>query len=149
MKLALILACLLSLSLPTAAQDSNFKGWVFYEEGDLSPTYRVIKSQKQLDSFLEILPKKAPHKRQPAPKNPDPLLLTNAVDFTKNILVIAMRKGTISTHPIYLAKDTQEDKVVLWFEIPDPPPEARPYGWGVYRGVLIPRTDKPIKVKFD
>lgn len=140
---------LLSVCGPSAAQPNQFKGWVFFEKDDEPLQSVILRNEKELEVFRKRIPKQVPTKKHPAPANKDPLLSGSPVDFTKHILVLALRDETISAHPSYLASDSQQDKVVVWFEIPEPPPEARPFGWGVYRGVLIPKTSKPIIVKFD
>ena len=125
------------------------KGWVFFDEEKASPEVLIIEDLDSFRKFQKQLPERKPSKKQPAPENEDPFRKLDAVDFATERVVIVSRSQTISAHPIYLATDTQSDQVVVWFEIPEPPPEARPYGWGVYRAVVLPQSEKPIVVKFD
>lgn len=143
-----LLLCVLA---PLAAQEptSQYKGWVYHGESHPSPEHILIDSDKDLDGFRERIPQNRPTKKQPAPANNDPLLKHGEVDFSKHVLFVVTRNQTISAYPEFLGTEDSGDDVVLRFRIPEPPPEARPYGWGTYRAVLLPRSDRAYRVKYD
>jgi hypothetical protein len=142
----LLMLCL--LTLPLGAESSQFTGWVYFDEETDSPQTLIIRTVGELKAFQARLPDRVPSKKHPAPENKDPLRSASPVDLEKHILIVALRSGTISAHPVHLATSKGETGVTVTFSTPDPPAEARPYGWGVYRAILIPRTKKTITIEF-
>ena len=137
------------LSAALAEPPVQYKGWVYYETSDPSPHYQIVDNEKALDEFRQRIPKKRPTKKHPAPPNEDPLLQEGALDFQKNLLIVVMRDETISAYPEFKSVQEDEHQVVVHFHLPEPPPEARPFGWGTYRAVVLPIQKKPYQVKLD
>jgi hypothetical protein len=137
-----------SLASP-AEPPEQFKGWVYFEENNRSPHFQILDNQEDLEQFRKRIPKQIPSKKKPAPPNEDPLLESGRIDFQKNILLVVTRGQTLSAYPVLENIEESEEQVVLLFDLPEPPPESRPYGWGTYRAVLLPVQNKQYKVKFD
>ena len=135
-----------SVCISGSAQEEHFKGWVYFKEGDPSPHYEVITERSALDKFIERIPEKRPTKRHPAPPNDDPLR-TIQIDFEQQSLIVVTRDETLSAYPEL--KDTTDSgpETVIRFSLPQTPPEARPYGWGTYRALLVP-SGKKYRVEF-
>jgi hypothetical protein len=147
-RLGLLVALTLWLSvgtvadLPDADSPRLYRGHLL--QGAIGPASRVIDTPEALAEFVSCLPPDLPSKRQPAPANPDPLRLPGfQLDFAKEVLVVAVHLDTVSAFPEY--RGVRQEQVL--FEISDPPPEARPYGWGVYTGVVLPRRQSGWKIQ--
>ncbi len=110
-------------------------------------TFLVIENERQFADFVGSLPDEVPSMKEPAPANPDPLRKGYEIDFSKNVLVVAIHRDTISAFPVYKGVQSTKGARVVKFDIPSPPPEARPYGWGVYNAVVLDKAGKPIKVE--
>lgn len=134
----------LLLTFPVAAE--QHKGWLFTEA--LEPFHLVLVDQESLEKFREKLPERIPAMKQPAPLNPDPLKTTSLVDFSKQRLLIVAVPDTTSAYPIFQSRTERDGVLIVTVEIPEPPPEAKPYGWGVYIAIPLPDTGKPIKIDY-
>ena len=135
------------LAFPAGAESETYGGWLHVDEDSESPRFQVIRNQEEFQDFLALIPKKRPHKRQPAPPNNDPLLKKN-IDFEKQVLVVAIRTQTLSFRPEYLGTTENDKSITLSFSVPELKPEARPFGWGVYLAVPVSKTEKELKVVF-
>jgi hypothetical protein len=146
----LVLLALLCVMTPLGAQEvkAQFKGWVYFEEHHPDPHYQIFDNEKALDEFRGRIPRLRPQMKKPAPPNEDPLLEKNKIDFTKYRLLVVTWGQTLSAYPVLEDIEETPDEVVLIFDLPEPPPEAMPHGWGTYRAVLLPIYHKPFKVKF-
>ena len=142
---------MLLCALPLSAQEGpeQFKGWVYYETHHPSPHHELIRSEKALNEFRKRIPKHRPTKKKPAPAHDDPLAKEGRIDFSKYLLIVVSRDDTLSAYPVLTGVVETKEQVVVWFELPEPPPEAMPYGWGTYRAVLLPVQDKDYTVEFD
>lgn len=130
----LMLAC---LCLAGGAEETPFQGWVYFEEGDPSPYIQTITDRAALDEFRGRIPEYRPTKKKPAPTNDDPLR-TREIDLGEQTLVVVSRNHTISAYPEFVGQEEADAETLLKFRLPEPPPEARPYGWGTYRALLVP-----------
>lgn len=130
-----VLLCALSL-----AESRRYQGF-FHTEETGTVTW-VIRSKAQLAAFRALIPKTKPYKRQPAPLNDDPLL-TDAIDFSKEMLLVAGRGDTLSARP-ELVKVESGEKLTLTWSLPELPPEAKPQGLGAYSGVVLPVTEAEV-----
>ncbi len=108
---------------------------------------QVITSKEELAKFAACIPATLPQKRGPEPPNPDPLRGDFTVDFEKEILVIAVHRDTLSAFPNFLGTSMDGEGISVDFEIPEPPPEAKPDGWGVYTAVVLPKSDIPTRIE--
>lgn len=149
----LVLAFLGIFSLASFAEEPRqFTGWIFTHEGleDSAPEsgFRIIDNEEAMAEFRKKIPKTKPSKKQPAPANDDPLLGKVRLDFAEQRLVLVWRGETISSHPTLVSVEQNSKAKVFKVFLPEPPPEARPYGWGVYRAFLVPRDGKKIEVEF-
>lgn len=136
---------LVLMLLSQAAVAEPARGWIYYDEP--KPVHFVIRDQESFMKFRAKLPEEAPSKKRPAPKNSDPFL-RQAPDFSKEMLVVVACGETISSHPRLLKKKSSGTGVTLVVEIPEPPPEARPYGWGVYLGITLPASTGKVQVEY-
>ncbi len=126
-----------SVCISGSAQEEQFKGWVYFEEGDPSPHYQVIADQSTWEKFLKRIPAHRPTKRKPSPPNEDSLK-KKQVDFERYRLIVVTRDETLSAYPEFKDLTESGPETVIRFSLPQPPPEARPYGWGTYRALLVP-----------
>ena len=145
----LSLLMLLALWGSSSASPETYKGWVFLDEKE-HPAVEVIviESAKQFNAWQKRLPDKVPSKKRPGPANPDPLRKPNAIDFSKHRLLVLERAQTLSGYPAFVELKESDDEILAVFKLPELVPEARPFGWGAYRAVLIPRVGKSIQVKY-
>ena len=148
----LVLALMGIFSMNVTAEElKQFSGWVSTQEGPLGngpPSgYEIISDRKALSAFQKRIPKKRPSKKHPAPKNEDPLLSEKPIDFSKERLVVVWRDQTISAHPRLIGHRKSSTSHVLEVLIPQPPPEARPFGWGVYRAFVLPKDKRKVTVE--
>lgn len=144
MRAVWLLICL--MVLPALAEPH--KGWIFTDRTDDDGFHQILDSQEALEAFRKSLPVRVPSKKHPAPANPDVLLNSSLVDFSRQRLLILARGETISTHPKVLSQKESKDTIVFKVELPEPPPEARPFGWGVYIAVPLPKNGKKVDVQF-
>jgi hypothetical protein len=146
---------LVLLSAPTPGQaDQQQSGSAgplvltgFVRQSDLGPGSKVIETAEQLADFVSCLPDELPSKKQPAPPNPDRFRHGFSPDFSQEVLVVVVHRDTISAFPVYKGLKVNSDGRVVKFDVPGPPPEARPYGWGVYTAVILPRSSLPTKIQ--
>ena len=135
-----------SFCISASAQEEQFQGWIYFDDVAPSPHYQVITEQSAMDKFRKRIPENRPTKRHPAPPNDDPLR-TRQIDFEQQSLIVVTRDETLSAYPEFKDKTESEAVTVIRFSLPQPPPEARPYGWGTYRALLVP-SGKNYRVEF-
>lgn len=112
------------------------------------PASQVIDSQEALADFVSCLPDKLPSMKQPAKANPDPMRQKGfTVDFSTEVMVVVVQRDTLSAYPKYQGVETGPGGRVVKFALPQPPAEARPYNWGVYTAVILPRAGGPVTIK--
>ncbi len=113
-----------------------------------APVGRVIRDQAGYDALVATIPKFRVQMKQPAPPNKDPLLKKPKIDFTRHMLVVALRRNMYYGPKItrVLLARGRELIVDILYESPE-----RIHGLasradvGRYEAVVVPRTDeKPI-----
>lgn len=145
--ISLVAMLLLGCWFPAWSQEAPrvLGGYILQEKS--SAVDQVITTREQLAEFVACISPTLPDKRHPDRPNPDPLRGEFSIDFDKEILAIAVHRDTISAFPIFLGRSMDGEGISVDFEIPEPPPEARPYGWGVYTGVILPKTEIPTRIE--
>lgn len=111
------------------------------------PNSGVIETPEQLASFAACIPEHLPHKKNPAPPNPDPLRKSFKLDFSREMMVIVVHHDTISAYPKFQGVEESGQVRVVKFDLPGRPAESRPYGWGVYTAVILPKVAVPTELK--
>ncbi len=140
-----MLSTVLLLALPCLGQtngnDENpslLRGYLM--QTMMTPASYLLTNPEQLKAFVEMLPPNIPFKILPAPANPDPFLHDFTVDFSKNLLAVAVRRNGTTNFPSFLGIREQPGGVrTIHFEIAAPTAEAYPLGWAVYSAVVVPR----------
>ena len=103
-------------------------------------TVRVLRDEKSYKSFISGLPKKTITKG-PGKPNPDPLLKSPNVDFTKDMVVLVEYDFMWSTPKV---KKVHEKDGKLWIQAEFKMPEAimqHAGGVGSYTAIVVPRSD--------
>lgn len=136
-----------SLASPSAEERPRvLAGFVLQSQH--GPPSQVIATPEALAEFVACLPEELPHKQQPAPSNPDALRTGSlTLDFRTEVLVVCVHRDTISAFPDYKGVVVESEFMMADFDVPAPPPESRPYGWGVYTAVILPKSSLPIRVR--
>lgn len=106
----------------------------------------TIRDDAAYDAFIARLPARRIQQRQPAPPSTDPLRARPPIDFAHEVLIAVVRPQTLSAVPDV---EVATDRGVLHvrYTLPPRPPEARPYGIGVYHAIVVPRP--PGAIAFD
>lgn len=140
---------LLSFGGHRSAAQGQARVWQgFVLQSELGPASQVIDSPEALAQFIACLPERLPHMKEPAPLNDDPLREPGfSLDFEHSLLVVCVHRDTISAFPEYKGNQAEPDARMVDFDVPSPPPEARPYDWGVYTAVLLPKGDLPTRIR--
>lgn len=90
---------------------TRYRGRVFVRVPHTEMKPRVIESQAELDEFVADIPKEEITKKQPAPPSTDPLLAKVAIDFDKQMLLVAFRTTTMYVHPVFAVPRVAGDKI--------------------------------------
>jgi hypothetical protein len=144
MRLLLIVLLTTVLAAHTLAQET-LGGYLI--QTALTPESYQITTARELQSFVSMLPKVTPFKTLPATPNPDPFVKGYSPNLDENILVIATGRDRIGQPPIFQGIEILEDGTrLVKFLLPPRTAQAYPYGWGVYTGVVLPRTEAATKV---
>lgn len=146
---------LLCLWLPGLAQEISdetetrvMRGYIL--QNGITPESYVIENAEQMKAFVSTLPLTVPTKTVPAPANTDPLLKGPAIDFSSNVLVVAVGRDTISRYPRYLGIETLRDGTrQVVFSFTRKQGEPYPFGWAVYTAVVLPRVEALTVVRVD
>lgn len=130
---------IISLLAPSGAQE--MLGGYLVQTAITPESYQITNSQ-DLQSFVTMLPKATPFKTLPATPNPDPLLRGYAPDFERSVLYVATGRDRIDQPPVYQGVEflTDGTRLVKFF-LPRRTSPTHPYGWAVYTGVVLPRSD--------
>lgn len=110
---------------------------------------RFIRSESELESFREMIPKKEITKRAPAPDSDDPLLKPVDVDFSKEMIVVAFRIDTMYVHPKLDNVRAEGDKLLIDLKYPplgDTQFNAAQSGIGTYQAIVVKRFEGAIEV---
>lgn len=114
--------------------------------GGLSP--RVIRTQADYERFVSALPQRKIQKKRPAPPSDDPLLALPKIDFSQEILIVALR-DSMYVHPELgpiVAKGDDLEVQVVYPPLGDTVMAAAMHGVGVYAAVVVPSC--PGEVRF-
>ena len=155
-RLFLSLALALVIILPAAAQVEEeeaappeiLHGYIY--QNAITPESYLITSPEELKAFTQYLSPVKPYKILPAPPSNDPFLKGLTVDFEQNVVVVAVGRDRIEGFPEYLGTyDTAEGEREVRFVIPAPASNAFPYGWAIYSGLILPRTEAQTRIQVE
>ncbi len=147
-----LLTTLFSLLLlaPTVAQVGTPHGHPlggYLIQTAITPESYQITNTRDLESFVELLPKVTPYKTLPATPNPDRFLNGYKPDLETSILIVATGRDRITDPPIFQGLETLADGTrLVKFFLPDRSTRTHPYGWAVYTGVILPRVPGETRV---
>ena len=113
-------------------------------KGKLSPL-TVVRDAKAYAIVLDLIPRKQISRTRPAPPNKDPLLKKPPIDFAKHTLLYISRPSM--SRPVFKKIIKGKKEVVVTVEFRRAEIVARPVNVGTYSAVLIPRSDKPIRLE--
>ena len=105
----------------------------------------VVQDAKSYTRFLSRIPSKQISRTRPAPPNKDPLLKKPVFDFSKSTLLTIDRPAM--ARPVFKGIIENKKEVVVSVEFPREFPAARPIDIGTYTAVLIPKTEKPVRLQ--
>jgi len=111
----------------------------------LAPGGRVIRDQAGYDALVATLPKRRVQMKQPAPLNDDPLLKKPKIDFSRQMLVVAIRHSMFHGPKIRRVLLVRGRELIV--EILHESPEgimamASRSDVGTYEAVVVPRADE-------
>ncbi len=128
-------------------KSKQYQGHILVEAGS-GCHGETIRTKEDYQRFQQRIPPILPSKRRPPEENPDPLRTTLPWEFTTEMVLLAVRSDTLSAVPELHNLIEDEEEIVVTFVLEPPPPEAYPYGWGVYRAIVVPRSDKKVRYRF-
>lgn len=106
----------------------------------------AVRDDEAYDALRARLPAHRVQQRQPAPPSDDPLRARPLVDFGAQMLVVVVRGGSLA--PVTIAQvERAAHSVVVHVAVAPAPPEARPFGVGVYAAVLVPRAEGALELR--
>ena len=105
----------------------------------------VVRDAKAYARFLSRIPREQISRTRPAPPNTDPLLKKPRVDFAKHTLLVVTRESM--TRPVFKNITATRMETLALVDFPREVIAARPTHIGTYTAVLIPRTDKSVRLK--
>ncbi|MCB9563735.1 MAG: hypothetical protein H6709_23800 [Kofleriaceae bacterium] len=105
----------------------------------------AIRDADAYRAFVARLPERRIQMKQPAPPSRDPLRAGPAIDFTRDMLIVAVRAETLQ--PAEIARVTRDgDRLVVDVVVAPQPPAARPDGVGAYAAVRVPHAGGAVAV---
>ena len=112
------------------------------------PTELIIKTQADYEAFVGKIPKRTITKTNPAPPSKDPLLKKPPIDFTKHMMLVAIRPDSMYVFPQF--ESFVADKDALRVHILDPDLGETRFlnqmqGIGTYRAVVVPKRKGSIQ----
>ena len=112
------------------------------------PAEMTIKTQADYEAFVAKIPKRTITKTNPAPPSKDPLLKKPPIDFTKHMMLVAVRPDSMYVTP--KLESVVADKDTLRVNILDPDlGETRllnqMQGIGTYLAFVVPKHKGPIE----
>ena len=112
------------------------------------PTEMIIKTQAQYEAFVGKIPKRTISKTNPAPPSKDPLLKKPAIDFSKYVMLVAVRPDSMYVTPQIESVVAGKDALLVHILDPDLG-ETRflnqMQGIGTYLAVVVPKHKGPIQ----
>ena len=112
------------------------------------PTEMIIQTQAQYEAFVGKIPKRTISKTNPSPPSKDPLLKKPPIDFSKHMMLVAVRANSMYVTPklesVVVGKDT------LLVHILDPDLGETRFlnqmqGIGTYLAVVVRKHKGPIQ----
>ena len=112
------------------------------------PTEMIIKTQAQYETFVGKIPKRTISKTNPSQPSKDPLLKKPPIDFSKHMMLVAVRANSMYVTPklesVVVGKDT------LLVHIWDPDLGETRFlnqmqGIGTYLAVVVPKRMRSVK----
>jgi hypothetical protein len=112
------------------------------------PTEMIIKTQAQYETFVGKIPKRTISKTNPSPPSKDPLLKKPPIDFSKHMMLVAVRPDSMYVTP--KLESVVADKDALLVHILDPDLGETRFlnqmqGIGTYLAVVVPKHKGPIQ----
>lgn len=104
--------------------------------------HRVVDSPAAYEALIASLPTESIQKTQPAPPSDDPLLQAPPVDFTRHVLLVAVRDDMYVGPVIRSVVDAPSGERVVTVDLPDPGEmafAARRADVGTYTAVRVPK----------
>ena len=106
------------------------------------PTEMIIKTQADYEAFVAKIPKRTISKTNPAPPSKDPLLQKPPIDFSKHMMLVAVRPDSMYVTP--KLESVVADKDTLRVNILDPDLGETKFlnqmqGIGTYKAVVVPK----------
>ena len=106
----------------------------------------VIRDDAAYDRLCARLPAQQVQQQQPAPPSADPLRARPPIDFAAEMLVVVIRSGSMA--PLAIARVAEAaGSVIIQFAAAPVPPEARPFGVGMYAAARVARAEGAIELR--
>jgi hypothetical protein len=125
----------------------SWSGRVYEREAEKNMSI-IIRDEQELSAFVATIPKNKIQRKNPAPPSEDPLLNDKKIDFTKEMMVVALRFDNMYAVSNITSVIQGEAGIVVHVQTP-PVGESEMYasvmGIGTYSAVLIPKSAQPIR----
>ena len=112
------------------------------------PTEMIIKTQADYEAFVAKIPKRTISKTNPSPPSNDPLLKKPPIDFSKHMMLVAVRANSMYVSPKLESVVAVKDGLLVHILDPDLG-ETRflnqMQGIGTYLAVVVPKHEGPIQ----
>ena len=129
----------------------SWTGKIYFENVE-NPKTLLIQNEQELSEFVDKIPSVLIQKTNPAPPSKDPLRNGKEIDFTTQMIAVALRFENMYATSDIISVNRGEAGVVVHVTIP-PVGETAMYsslmGVGTYSAVLIPSTQQPIRFAYD
>ena len=112
------------------------------------PTEMIIKTQAQYEAFVAKIPKRTISKTNPAPPSKDPLLKKPPIDFSKHMMLVAIRSDSMYVTPQFESVVAGEDALlvhILDSDLGETRFLNQMQGIGTYLAVVVPKHTGPIR----
>jgi hypothetical protein len=163
-----LLVCVLALALSAAPGFSEPKAPVLPNQGleivqrfggmakmvvsdtmeSKEPAPLIIQDQDAFQKFTALLPPTLTEifKTSPAGPNPDPLVKTPKIDWSRYMLLVVFDSQSLSFPPNINRVEVQNNQLVAVVEFPDTKfVETHPPDFGAYGAALVVRSDKTLQ----
>ena len=112
------------------------------------PTEMIIKTQAQYETFVGKIPKRTISKTNPSPPSKDPLLKKPPIDFSKHMMLVAVRANSMYVTPKLESVVAEKNTLLVHILYPDLG-ETRflnqMEGIGTYLAIVVPKHKGPVK----
>ncbi len=106
------------------------------------PTELIIKTQADYEAFVGKIPKRTITKTNPAPPSKDPLLKKPPIDFTKHMMLAAIRPDSMYVSPKFESLIVDKDTLrvnILDSDLGETKFLNQMQGIGTYKAVVVPK----------